>query len=391
MQVFKAYVKIIRKNAGQLLMYVGIVIALAVMMNQFNAQKPQTGFTDTKIALAFFNADSRDASGIAGGLQEYLQKFVNFVEVADEPDKIRDALFFGEISYAIHIPAGFAASFANDGQLRIGQQSAPDSTTAAYMDMLINKYLNTARLYHRGLPAASTDEIVSLTLTNLKQEIPVAMTATESWVGSYANVVYFYNYLAYALLAMLILGITTCMMTFSGLDLKRRNLCSPLTLRSLNLQMIAGGLLFSLFSWGSLVAVSLAIYGRTLLTPAGYFLILNSLVYMLTGLGLSYLVGNLLKSRNAQAAVANVLTLGMSFISGVFVPQAILGKTVLAIARFTPAYWFVKANIAIGAQSDFSGRGMQDITFAMLVQLVFLAGFLAAAWLVILRKRQAAN
>ena len=391
MQVFKAYVKIIRKNAGQLLIYVGIVIVLAVMMNQFNAQKPQTGFTDTKIQLAFFNDDSQAETGVADGLKEYLQKYANFVDVADDPDKIRDALFFGEISYAIRIPAGFADSFASDGQLRISQQSAPDSTTSAYMNMLVNKYLNTARLYRQGLPTASAEEITSLTLANLKQEIPVDMAATESRVGSYANVVYFYNYLAYALLAMLFLGITTCMLTFSNLDLKRRNLCSPLTLRSLNLQMIAGGLLFSLFSWGSLIAVSFAIYGRTLLTEAGLFLILNSFVYMLAGLGLSYLVGNLLKSRNAQAAVANVLVLGMSFISGVFVPQAILGKAVLSIARFTPAYWFVKANIAIGAQSDFSGRGMQDIYVSMLVQMIFLAGFLAAAWLVMLRKRQRAN
>jgi ABC-2 type transport system permease protein len=391
MPVFKAYVKIIRKNAGQLLMYIGIVLALAIMMNQFNAQKPQAGFTNTKIQLAFFNEDSGAKTGIADGLKEYLQKYANFVEIANDPDKIRDALFFGEISYVIQIPAGFADNFARDGQLRLRQQSAPDSTTSAYMAMLVNKYLNTARLYRQGLPDASAGEIVSLTLANLKQETTVDMAATESWAGSYANVVYFYNYLAYALLAMLILGITTCMMTFNVLDLKRRNLCSPLTLRSLNLQMIAGGLLFSFFSWGCLVAVSFTIYGRTLLTQAGYFLILNSFVYMLVGLALSYLVGNLLKSRNAQAAVSNVLTLGMSFISGVFVPQVILGKTVLSIARFTPTYWFVKANIAIGAQSDFSGPGMQNIITAMLVQLIFMAGFLAVASVIMLRKRQAAN
>jgi ABC-2 type transport system permease protein len=60
----------------------------------------------------------------------------------------------------------------------------------------------------------------------------------------------------------------------------------------------------------------------------------------------------------------NVLTLGMSFISGVFVPQAILGKTVLTIAQFTPVFWFVKANIAIESQIDFSGQALQDILFA---------------------------
>jgi ABC-2 type transport system permease protein len=391
MQVFKAYVKIIRKNAGQLLMYVGIVLVLAIMMNQFNAQKPQADFTATKIRLAFFNEDQAAGSALGSGLRDFLQPYADFVTVENDLVSIRDALFYGEIGYFLRIPAGFAASFAADGQLKVEQQSAPDSTTAAYIGMLVNKYLNTVRLYLLGLPDASESEIIRLTLANLAIAVPVDMAATQSRVGSYANVVYFYNYLAYALLSMLILGITTCMMTFNNLDLRRRNLSSPLPLRSMNLQLIAGGLLFSLFSWGVLVALSLALYGQVLLSRAGFFLIANTFIYMLAGLSLSFLVGNLLKSRNAQAAVANVLTLGMSFLSGVFVPQAILGQTVLAIARFTPAFWFVKANIAIGAQSAFRGPGMWSIYESMIVQLVFALGFLAIAWIVIVRKRQTAG
>lgn len=391
MQVFKAYVKIIRKNAGQLLMYLGIVIALAIMMNQFNAQKSQPGFSETEVSLAFFNQDSKAASDIVSGLKDYLQKHANLVEVADDPEKIRDALFFGKIAYVIRIPAGFSESFGNTDPVRIEQLSAPDSTTSAYMDMLVNKYLNTDRLFRQGLPKASEGEIVRLTQENLDVGTVVEMKSAESRVGSYDNVVYFYNYLAYALLAILILGITTCMLTFSNLDLKRRNLCSPMTLRSMNMQMIAGGLLFSLFSWGMLVAVSLVIYGKAMLTQTGFYLILNSFAFMLVGLSLSYLVGNMLKSRNAQAAVSNVLTLGMSFISGVFVPQAILGKTVLSIARFTPSYWFVKANIDIGSQVNFIGQTMRAIFFSMLVQLLFAAGLLAISWIVILNKRQKAS
>ena len=391
MQVFKAYVKSSAKNAGLLLMYLGIVIGLAIMMNSFNAQRTQPGFSETEVPLAFFNQDSKAASDIVDGLKNYLQTHAKLIDVADDPEKIRDALFFGKIAYVIRIPAGFSESFGNNGPVRIEQLSAPDSTTSAYMNMLVNKYLNTARLYRQGLPTVSEAEIVRLTQANLDISAPVEMKSAESKVGSYDNVVYFYNYLAYALLAMLILGVSTCMLTFNSLNLKRRNLCSPMTLRSMNLQMIAGGLLFSLFSWGALVVVSLAIYGRAMLTQAGFYLILNSFVFMLVGLSLSYLVGNLLKSRNAQAAVANVLTLGMSFISGVFVPQAILGKTVLAIARFTPSFWFVKANIDIGSQVNFSGQNMSGIWLSMLRQLLFAAGLLAVSLIVIRSRRQKAN
>ncbi len=443
MPVFQAYLKIIRHNATQLLIYLGIVVALAIMMNQFNAQRPLDSFTETKVPMAFINEDiaatgdgaatvatttgdgaATDATTtgdgaatvgaalaadagtgrqaiavssalgsttIVSGLRDFLGQHANIVEVANDPDKIRDALYFGKIYYVIRIPAGFAESFNQNGPARLEQLSAPDSTATAYMTMLVNQYLNTARLFRLGLPDTSDAEIARLTRETLAISTPVTMKAVESRQGSYNNLVYFYNYLAYALLAILILGITTCMLTFSELDLRRRNLVSPVTLKSLNLQMIAGALLFSVASWAVMVAVSLALYGAAMLTASGAYLALNSFVFMLVGLSLSYLAGNLLTSRNAQAAVANVLTLGMSFISGVFVPQAILGKTVLAIARFTPTFWFVKANITIGAQPDLAGPARQDILLAILVQLAFAAGFLAVAWIVVARKRQRAS
>lgn len=128
-----------------------------------------------------------------------------------------------------------------------------------------------------------------------------------------------------------------------------------------------------------------------MLTQTGLFLVMNAFVYMLVGLSLSFLVGHLLKSRNAQAAVSNVLTLGMSFISGVFVPQDILGKTVLAIARFTPSYWFVKANVAIGSQVTLNGQTFQDVLFSVLIQMLFAIGLLCVSWIVILNRRQKAS
>ncbi len=388
MQVFKAYLQIIRKNSGQLIMYLGIVVGLAIMMSVFNAQGTDTGFTATRVSLAYFNNDTTADSGIAGGLKAYLEKIADIKAVKDEPEAITDAMFFGKISYVVRVPSGFAESFNRDGNGQIETQAAPDSTTSIYMDMLINKYLNTARLYRQGLPAASESEIVRLTAANLAISTPVELKTEQVRKGSYDNIVYYYNYLAYALLSILILGVSTCMMTFNNIDLKRRNLCSPMTQRSMNLQLIAGNLVFSLFSWFILVLVSFILYTRAMFTPTGLLLGLNSLVFMMVGLSMSFLIGHTLRSRNAQAAVANVLTLGTSFISGVFVPQAFLGKTVLAIARFTPTYWFVKANIAIGSLTNFSLHNQSEIFMAIMVQMFIAIVLLLISFIIIRKKRQ---
>ena len=86
----------------------------------------------------------------------------------------------------------------------------------------------------------------------------------------------------------------------------------------------------------------------------GLLLCINALVFTISALSISYLVGLLIKSRNAQSAIANVLSLGFSFLSGVFIPQELLSDKALAIASFNPTYWYVKANNVIGTLSNFS-------------------------------------
>ncbi len=393
MPVFNAYLKIIRKNAPLLIMYLGIVAGLAIMMTLLNAQNPQTGFVGAKVRTAIFNDDAAHGSVLVAGLEDYLSQTAERVELVDDPDQIRDALFFGDVSYVLRVPDGFSDLLAQDqdnAAAKIERQAAPDSTTSLYMDMLVNKYLNTVRLFKAGLPEASDEEIVRLVLENLAVSTPVELTAQKTFRGSYENMIYYFNYLAYALLSILILGVSTCMITFNSLDLKRRNLCSPVSLRSQNLQILAGNLTFSVGSWLVMILISLILYRGAMLTWSGFWLALNAFAFMLVGLCLSFLIGYALKSRNAQAAVANVLTLGMSFISGVFVPQAFLGRSVLAIARFTPVYWFVRANVAIGVLDTFNWAHLGDIRLAILVQLGFAGVFLAVATVLVYRRRQAA-
>ena len=50
--------------------------------------------------------------------------------------------------------------------------------------------------------------------------------------------------------------------------------------------------------------------------------------------------------------IANILGLGMSFLCGIFVPQAFLGNTVLAIGRFLPAYWYVRITNMFGSYAN---------------------------------------
>ena len=55
---------------------------------------------------------------------------------------------------------------------------------------------------------------------------------------------------------------------------------------------------------------------------------LNSLTLLLVGLALSFLLGTFITKEDILTALVNVVTLGMSFLCGVFVPLDIMGKGV---------------------------------------------------------------
>jgi len=391
MQVFNVYFIIIRKNLPQLLIYVVVFITLAVLLTMASAESQQTGFTESRINIAFFNydnvADDDLSSALTGGLGEFLSKSSNIITIEDNPEKLQDALFFQKIAYIVRIPAGFTKSFIEGGNAGLEKTSIPDATSSLYTDMLINKYLNTARLYINSIKDLSGTKLTEYLDKTLDIKTPIEVKTYDMKTGKTEDMLFFFNYMAYTLLSVLILGVSTCMIVFNDPDLKRRNLCAPVTQKSRNMQMLAGNLVFAIVFWALMIAMGVALYGGKMFTQNAFYLCLNSFVFTLVCLSISFLTGNALKSRNAQAAVSNVLTLGMCFIGGVFVPQFLLSKSVLDISSFTPVYWFVKANNEIISLVRYNRENLAPVFNYMLIEFGFAVAILAVALVVIKQKR----
>lgn len=109
------------------------------------------------------------------------------------------------------------------------------------------------------------------------------------------------------------------------------------------------------------------------------YFVLNSFVFAFCCASISYLIGNLAKSQDAVSAVCNVVSLGFSFISGAFVPQEMLGASILKIASFTPTYWYVKANNTIAGLTQFDFSHLKPVLSDMLILVCFSAAFFAVA------------
>ena len=388
MQVFKVYFKVIRNNRGQLIMYLMIFLLLTFMMSTFftsSAPSQSASFSAVKPRAAIINMDEENP--LLDGFRNFFTEHASLEDIRSDDDALKDALFFHTVEYAIKIPAGFTKAFLDGEEMALEAAGTPDSTQAMLLGTLVDKYFATAALYVKYGKSNDLNEIAKLVHSDLSLSAPIQVSVKAPVVVNSDGVhIYVFNYMSYSLFAVLILGVTTFMLTFNETDIKRRNLCAPLPVYNMNLQMFLANIVFGVICWALLAGMAVVIFAKDMLSAKGVWLCLNALAYMLSALGICFLLGSLIKKRSAQAPLQNTLTLAFSFLSGAFVPQAMLDKTVLSIASFTPNYWFIKNNHAIAALRDFSAGEMGPILMNMLILLGFGAAALLTA-LAIAKKR----
>ena len=135
----------------------------------------------------------------------------------------------------------------------------------------------------------------------------------------------------------------------------------------MNIQIGLGSIIYSLFCWAAIVLFGIIIWESLVLSESLPILALNSLVFTTVCTAIGFLVGILIKSHNAQAAVIQCSSMGMSFYAG-YSYCSPCSKRGVVVASFLPAYWFVKANNII-SEIGFD-KGRNDVLTA-LIQLGF--------------------
>ncbi|MDN5314412.1 MAG: linearmycin/streptolysin transport system permease protein [Clostridiales bacterium] len=386
MQVFKACLKIIRHNATAMMIYLGIFIVFVVMITIWNPQTKAEDFTLSKPRVTIINEDISNL--VSEDLVSYLSTFAVIADIEDKEENLTDALFFRQTEYILRIPIGFGAAFlSGKNNLELIRTTLPDSYQGAYIDQLINKYLSTAQLYFSSDP----NRDIKATLTQVRSDLAISANISVKSANSgisFNSLIYFFIFLAYSATAILILGVTSLMISFQNQDIKRRNFSSPLKLTDYNLQLILGNLMFALASGTLLSLTSLFFFSSLPDTKRWLLLVLNTFVFIFTITCMSFLLSQFIRSRGAQQAAANVVSLGTCFISGVFVPQEMLGDNVLAAASFTPTYWYIRAVRLVQHNEHIKLLEANNFTQSLMIQIAFATAFIVVALVAARSRRQ---
>ena len=385
MQVFKLYFKILKSVAPALLIY-AIIFAGLIFLLSNNEGQGTISYEETKINTAIVNYN--EDSILVQDFLEYLSEFCEFKDYGDKETDLADALFFRQVEYIITIPYQFGEDFILSKDVAIEKKTVPDAIYATSVDNAINNYLNTARVYLNSIPGITEAELVTYIRQDISSEASVSIVSNEKDGSNNSFYNYYFNTAAYIILTSCLLGIGMIMLSFHNVNIRRRNMVTPMSNKNMNLQLIAGNLIFVLcydvlfIIFGIILNKDKGINGNALL----YWM--NLIIFSISALSISYLVSILVKSKGANDALSYVLPLGFSFISGVFVPQFLLGESVLKLASFTPVYWYVKCNDTIGSLSNLKLANTKEIFYYMAIQIGFAAALFSLSLVISKNKSQ---
>lgn len=372
MQVFKAYLKIINKMKGTLIIYAVIFLSISII-NGGMSSSSDVDYTATKCKIALINYDID--SKLIAGLTEYLGEHNEIIQLNDEEEKLQNALFYREVEYIIKIPEGFTKDFMDGREALLIKRSIPDSLSSYYVESIINKYMNTAKIYIGASAGITEEELIELVKRDLKNTTDVIIKQDNhlsSIINSCNN---FYNFSLYSIFVVLTLGASVVMFRFMEKNIKSRNNASPMRQRSFQVQMILGNLIYTLIVWVLISIVGIILFKEVMFSSSGMLLLLNSLICSVTALSISFFVSYIIKSEAAMSAAINLISLGSAFIGGAFVGQDLLSSGVLKAASFTPGYWFVKVNNNILQISNYRGEDLKTIFGGIGVQSGFAVMF----------------
>ncbi|MDD3341383.1 MAG: ABC transporter permease [Bacilli bacterium] len=377
MIVFKNYLKIMKSFLPMICIYVVVFSAFGIMASQTGTAS--NTFKEAKPSIAILSEDKK--SPFADQFISYMKKKANVKDIGKKEKDIKDALFFREVDLVVTIPKGFKEEFFAGKKPDLQIQKVPNSENETYARLLVQKYLDTASSYTKL--GFSEEKVNQYTEKDLSKETKVLLqTKEENNMESFSI---FYTFSNYTVLAIVLLIVSTIMATYQKEMLRKRNRMGTIPYHKMNLSLFLGNMVLTLGIWLIFVIIGFCLYGNILFTGPGLLLLTNFLILCFVALSIGFLLGNLVKNKEAQNGIVNVIALGSSFICGAFVTQEFLGESVLTVAKIFPSYYYIKNNnlLALYTASD-----LPSILINMGIMVLFIIGLLLVTNFVTWYKRK---
>lgn len=342
-------------------------------------ENKQFDFNATKPDIFIVNDDDSDLSI---SLFKYLENNSNIIELENDDEVIDDAIFYRDINYFIHIPKNFEEDFLNGKNPKIEVKSTKDYN-ASLAEMMLTRYLKVAESY-KGI--LENDEYIDKIEDTLKTEVSINMTSSLNKEGL-SSIAYFYNFANYSILAGSVYVVCMIISSFKKETIKKRTIISSMNYKKFNRKLMLSNGLFVVVLWAIYVILSFIFVGESMFSIHGLFYMLNSLLFTFASLAIAFLIGNLVKSKEAISGIVNVVALGSSFLCGAFVPIEFLPKSVKTIAHILPSFYYIDTNNYLASLENIALKTLNPILINSGIILLFIILFIAITNIISSKKR----
>ena len=368
MTVSRAFWKIALKNIGTIILYTNMLVLFGTM--NINSGSTTAQFEAAKPTVVVFNHDKE--AGVTKGFLEYLDKNAKVSKDYADDDRLKDALFYEQVTLVIDIPEEYHQEFAlgHDPELKMRSSAGYSAELAK---VIVRRYLTAAKAYSAlGL---NDDELASKVEKSLEKEIDVELK-TKADTAKYSTATRYFSFANYSILACVITIICLIMMSFNRMEVRKRNLVSSIEISKMNRTLLKNCCIYSFGVWALFVVIGFFVLGFDVLWSVhGLLYIANTLIFAGCATTVAFLVSQFVTSQGAVSGMMNVIALGSSFLCGAFVPAEYLPGAVLGFAHIMPSYYFIDASNKIMALEDYSFASLLPILINMAIVLAFAIGF----------------
>ena len=350
-------------------LFSGVTMALQAAAGK----ESYTSYESEKIKIGVVDKDN---GPLAEGLVKWFENTHHVTMLEDNREKLQEELFYRNIEYIVVIPEDFYESCMVNGE-SISVTKVPGSYSAYYVDQQLENCLNTMRTYLEA--GFSKEEAAAAILDEKRGEVTMLDTDGN---GSTPGWLYYFRYMPYLFLAVLCYVMGYVLMVFKKNDIPEE--CSGVwqSRQEDKPGRTSGHVCHGRGLMGNRYGRCHSYVWKTFPGSENFgYYVLNTLVMMAVALSLSYLIGLFVKNSNMLSGIANILSLGMCFLCGVFVPMNVMDRNVLKVSQFLPVYWYETVNETLGSYSHLTreaavsvwkGIGLEAM-FAMVFVCMILA------------------
>lgn len=367
MTVFKTFWKVVNKYKGTIIGYTVLLLIFGTLSmssndvtEDFKSSKPDVIIVDN------------DKSVLSNNLVKYFNDNANILDIDLEEEKIDDAIFYRDANYVIYIDKGYEDEVLNGNNPLIKIKSSKDYSSSL-AEMLLKRYLKIQDVLHDEF---SDKNILVEKINNSLENSANVELATKINTTELTRLSRYYNFASYSIIAVVMFIICLVLSSFNEESVKKRTIISSMNYKKYNKCIMLSSILYVLFVVILYTILGFIVFGSIMFSKRGLIYILNTFIFAIVALALSFLVSTLVNKKEAVSGIVNVVALSQAFLCGAFIPVMWLPDGVLKLAHVFPAYYYINSNELLASLEVLNFSNLKLIFINMGVMILFIVIFI---------------